>query len=106
MTLQRACHFVLIPINVTDNKQSRDQSNPSMKYTTITAYDDDRPPIGVTDYRSAIDKDQEAWLFRESTGQLDLRLDYYQGIFAKNIGGKVWFPWAPHYADGGSKCIR
>ena len=77
-----------------------------MKYTTITAYDDDRPPIGVIDYRSAIDKDQEAWLFRESTGQLDLRLDYYQGVFAKNIGGKVWFPWAPHYADGGSKCIR
>jgi hypothetical protein len=95
---------VLIPI--TDNKQSRDQSNPSLKYTTITAFDDDRAPIGVTDYRSDINEDTEGWMFRESTGQLDLSLDYYQGIFAKNIGGKVGFPWGKNYRGGGSECIE
>ncbi|USW54357.1 hypothetical protein Slin15195_G076760 [Septoria linicola] len=84
--------------------QSRDQSDSSMKYTTITAYDDDRAPIRVTDHRSKIDQSQnkEVWFFRQSTGQLDVSLDYYQGTFAKNIGGKVAFPWVKDYISGGN----
>ncbi|GAB7329386.1 hypothetical protein MBLNU13_g01171t1 [Cladosporium sp. NU13] len=84
--------------------QSRDQSNPSLKYTTITAFDDNKAPIGVTDHKSKIDQsgNAETWFFRESTGQLDVSLNYYQGPFAKNIGGKVSFPWGKHYTDGGN----
>jgi hypothetical protein len=101
-------HFVLYPF--TDTRQSRDKGNSDFKYATITAYDNDRKPIGVTDFRSRVDKSQdnwrETWFFRESTGQLDVTLDYYQGVFAKTIGGSVAFPWANHYTDGGSKCIK
>lgn len=62
----------------------------------------------MTDHKSKIDQsgNAETWLFRESTGQLDISLNYYQGPFAKNIGGKVSFPWGKHYTDGGSKCIE
>jgi hypothetical protein len=74
-----------------------------MKYTTITAYDDNRAPIGVTDFRSKIDQGSEVWFFRESTGQVDVSLVYHQGVFAKNIGGKVSFPWGKGYREGGSK---
>jgi hypothetical protein len=95
-----------VSILVTDDEQSRDQSDSSLEYTTITAYDDNRAPIGVTDFRSKIDQGREIWLFRESTGQLDLMLDYYQGAFAKNIGGKVAFPWGNNYGNGGSECIN
>lgn len=104
--LQRVSKSVLLP--VTDDGQSRDQSKPSLKYTTITAYDDDRAPIGVTDHRSKIDQDnnKETWFFREPTGQVDVYLDYYQGPFAEEIGGKVAFPWGKNYASGGSKCIE
>ena len=92
----------------TNGVQSRDPSNPNMKYTTITAFDDDRAPIGVTDHKSKIDQsdNKEVWFFRQDTGQLDVNLNYYQGPFAKNIGGKVSFPWGKHYTDGSSKCIE
>jgi hypothetical protein len=102
--MQRASKSVSIPF--THDRQSRDQSDSSLKYTTITAYDDNRAPIGVTDFRSKIDQGRETWFFRESTGQLDLMLDYYQGVFAKNIGGKVAFPWGNNYGNGGSKWIN
>ena len=88
----------------TDNKQSRDQSNPNLKYTTVTLYDDDRPPTGIVDYKSRINLEHDGWPFRGSSGHYDLALDYYQGVFAKNIGGKVSFPQLPGYAQGESKC--
>lgn len=105
--LQRGSVFGLVLVT-DDESQSRDQSNPSLKYTTITAYDDDRAPIGVTDHKSKIDQDEnkETWFFREPTGQVDVYLDYYQGPFAEKIGGKVAFPWGKNYASGGSKCIN
>ena len=106
-TLQSGSFFDFVLVT-DDELQSRDQSNPSLKYTTLTAYDDDRAPIGVTDHKSKIDQDgnKETWFFREPTGQVDVYLDYYQGPFAKNIGGKVAFPWGKDYASGGSKCIK
>ena len=88
----------------TDNKQSRDQSNPNLKYTTVTLYDDNRPPTGIVDYKSRINLEHDGWPFRGSSGHYDLALDYYQGVFAKNIGGKVSFPQLPGYAQGESKC--
>lgn len=93
-------------VSITNDKQSLDQNDPDVKYTTITAYDNDKPPIGVTDHRSSIHRDADGFLFGESTGQIDVGLDYYEGLFAKKIGGSVAFPWAPGYTNGESRCMK
>jgi hypothetical protein len=92
-------------LSVTDNKQSRDQNNPNWKVSTVTAWDDDRPPIGVLDFASDVDREADTWLFRESSGQVDVMLRWPDGPFAKTIAGKVAFPWGKNYLSGGSKYI-
>lgn len=83
----------------TNSIKSRDQGNSNLKYSTITVYDDNKPPIGVVYYKSDIKKNQDTWFFREPTGQVDVNLQYYQGIFAKNIGGTVGFPKVNGYRE-------
>jgi hypothetical protein len=106
---KRVLHHDLSPervLSVTDNEQSRDQNNPNWKVSTVTAWDDDRPPIGVLDFATDADREADTWLFRESSGQVDVMLRWPEGPFAKTIAGKVAFPWGKNYLSGGSKYIR
>jgi hypothetical protein len=75
----------------TNSKQSRDQSDPKKKYTTVTIYDDNKAPFGLVDVRTDINLNADGWPIRQS-GHVDLGLYYCQGVFAKNIGGVVSFP--------------
>jgi hypothetical protein len=43
----------------TNSIKSRDQGNSNLKYSTITVYDDNKPPIGVVYYKSDIKKNQD-----------------------------------------------
>jgi hypothetical protein len=88
---------------LTDNKQSIDQNNPKLKVTTITAFDDDRPPIGALEFRSRVDRPADTWLFRESSGQVDVYMTWPEGPFGKTIAGEVAFPWGKNYLVGDKK---
>ena len=95
-------------LHVTNRRQSYDQRDPSMKYSTVTAFDNNRAPFGVTDLRSKINQsdNKETWFFRESTGHVDVFLNHYQEPFADKIGGQVAFPWGKGYSSGASKHIE
>ena len=93
-------------LSATDYNQSRDQNNPDWKVSTVTAWDDDRPPIGVLDFATDADREADTWFFRESSGQVDVMLRWPDGPFAKTIAGRVAFPWGKNYLSGGSKCIE
>lgn len=88
---------------LTHNAQSIDQKDPNFKFTTITAFDDDRPPIGNVDFRTRIDRPADTWYFRESSGQVDVYMTWPEGPFGKTIAGEVAFPWGKNYEGGGSK---
>lgn len=105
MPQQDILNYALLPerlVSVTDYEQSRDQNNPNWKVSTVTAWDDDRPPIGVLDFASDVDREADTWLFRESSGQVDVMLRWPDGPFAKTIAGEVAFPWGKNYLSGGS----
>ena len=74
-----------------------------MKYSTITVFDNNKAPIGEYDYPSKIDQpgNSETRIYRQGS-QVDVILDYYQGVFGEKLGGKVGFPQTPNY----SKCIK
>ncbi|PPJ52742.1 hypothetical protein CBER1_11385 [Cercospora berteroae] len=80
--------------------QSRDQSNPNNKYTSYTAWDDDKPALTINDFTSRINQEnnhETLPYLRSKTGDIDVYMHYYQGPLAKQIGGWVAFPKAPGY---------
>jgi hypothetical protein len=85
-------------------RQSKDQNNPNKKLSTITIYDDKSAPYGYTDKSSDLGLSEDFYPIRQGTNQIDLALEYYQGVFAKNIGGTVGFPRTSSYKE--SKYFR